>query len=109
MKAPGTKKLYPRWTGPFTISKMVGPNAAKLALPSSMRIHPVFHVSLLKPYRGNGPLQPPPPIEIDGDKYFAVEAIIDHRDVRPRHRDVSTWFGGLATDPNTTAISQARH
>ena len=104
MKGPGTKKLFPRWTGPFTISKMVGANAERLDLPSAMRIHPVFHVSLLKPYRGDGPVQPPPPIEVDGDKYFAVEAIIDHRDFkrgRTTRREYLVRWVGYGPEHNT--------
>jgi hypothetical protein len=43
-KSPGTRKLMPRWIGPYGIHKMAGPMAVKLSLPSEMRIHPVFHV-----------------------------------------------------------------
>ncbi len=47
----GNKKLKPRYVGPFTITKVVFKNAYKLALPSDWEIHPVFNVSLLKPYK----------------------------------------------------------
>lgn len=43
------KALRPRYVGPFTIERMVGENAARLHLPASWLIHPVFHVSLLRP------------------------------------------------------------
>lgn len=45
----GRKALAERYKGRFTIEKMIGPNAARLSLPPSMLIHPVFHVSLLRP------------------------------------------------------------
>ena len=45
-----TKKLLPRWIGPFTVTKAVGKVAYKLQLPDKWTLHPVFHVSLLKPY-----------------------------------------------------------
>ena len=55
--------------------------AYKLALPSSMPIHDVFHVSLLKPYhKGNTPTPPPLPILVDGEYEYEVERILMHRD-----------------------------
>jgi hypothetical protein len=47
-----SKKFDARYLGPFTVSKRIGKLAYKLELPSSMaRVHPVFNVSLLKPWR----------------------------------------------------------
>lgn len=47
-----------------------------------MRMHNVFHVSLLKPYRRDGRVQPPPiPIVVDGEEWFTVERILSHRDI----------------------------
>ncbi|GAU10392.1 hypothetical protein TSUD_417700, partial [Trifolium subterraneum] len=46
-----TKKLAPRYIGPYQILKRVGPVAYQLALPPSMsRIHDVFHVSQLRKF-----------------------------------------------------------
>ena len=47
----GTEKLKPRWIGPFTILEKRSDVVYKLSLPSSMAIHPVFHISRLKPYK----------------------------------------------------------
>lgn len=46
----GCAKLAPRYCGPFQVLERVGPVAYKLALPSHIWVHNVFHVSLLKKY-----------------------------------------------------------
>lgn len=81
----GRKKLHPKFIGPFKIIDMVpgSNNAAKLALPASYsRIHPVFHVSLLRPYLGDphscSPPAVEPPVE-DGMPMYAVEKILSTR------------------------------
>ena len=65
------------------IKQVIGRNARHLELPGTMRIHPVFHVSLLEPYNGQEserPIQEPPRlIEIDGEEEWEVEAILDSR------------------------------
>ena len=43
-------RLAPRYCGPFEILARIGPVAYQLALPPNLRIHNVFHVSLLKKY-----------------------------------------------------------
>jgi hypothetical protein len=46
-----------------------------------MKIHPMFHVSLLEPYHAFTILwrihDPPPPIEVDGEQKYEVENILD--------------------------------
>jgi hypothetical protein len=46
-------KLSPKYYGPYKIMQKIGSVAYKLELPSSSKIHPVFHVSCLKRVIGN--------------------------------------------------------
>ena len=47
------KALIRRFEGPFRVVKRVGKLAYRLELPSHLEIHPVFHVSFLKPYHAD--------------------------------------------------------
>jgi hypothetical protein len=47
------KKLSYKFFGPFSIAAKVGTLAYKLNLPEDSRVHPVFHVSQLKPFLPN--------------------------------------------------------
>uniref|UniRef100_A0A674NH19 Chromo domain-containing protein n=1 Tax=Takifugu rubripes TaxID=31033 RepID=A0A674NH19_TAKRU len=49
-----SRKLAPRFVGPFEVDRMVNPAAVRLKLPPALRIHPTFHVSKVKPV-GSGP------------------------------------------------------
>ncbi|XP_040930143.1 uncharacterized protein [Gossypium hirsutum] len=44
------KGLVRRYEGPFKVVKRVGKVVYKLELPPKLKVHPVFHVSMLKPF-----------------------------------------------------------
>ena len=84
MKMVGASKLMPKFVGPFPIVKQVNKVAYQIKLPPCMKIHDVFHVSLLKEYREDGAVQPPPPPTLIGDELeYDVERILIHRDKHP--------------------------
>jgi len=60
-----------------------------LHLPSTIRIHPVFHVAQLGPENPNtfeDRDQPPGPLTVDGNPEYPIELIIDPKYNRVRHR-----------------------
>ena len=77
------KKLDWKNLGLFKVVQVVSPYAYRLQLPENIRIHNVFHISLLKP-TATDPLldqqsEPPPPVETDSEKEWLIEEIVDSR------------------------------
>jgi len=95
------RKLQPKFIGPYEIVKIISPTAYKLQLPSTLRVHPVFHISLLKRYKTSSPefprekCPPPPPVAIPGQEEpeFEVEAILDKRLYYGRPQYLVKWKG----------------
>jgi len=46
----GAPKFLERFIGPYAVKRVISSTAYELDLPKSMRLHPVFHVHLLRPY-----------------------------------------------------------
>jgi hypothetical protein len=79
----GARKLLPKRYGPFKVLERIGQVAYRLKLPSTMKVHDVFHIDLLTPYRettsyGTNYVRPPPVTEGDEEEY-EVESIRDAR------------------------------
>jgi hypothetical protein len=66
-------------------------------LVGSMKIHPMFHVSLLEPYHASTiPRRihnQPSPIEVDGEHEYEVEDILDSRDSNCQLHYLGHWHG----------------
>ena len=78
----GNCKLSPKQYGPFTVTQMISPVATRLDLPKSMKIHNVFHMDLLLPYKEMEQYGTPftrPPLIIDSEEEYEIENILDAR------------------------------
>ncbi|KAJ1041678.1 hypothetical protein NDA10_005431 [Ustilago hordei] len=78
-----TPKLDTRFAGPYPVQERVGRRAYQITLPANLRVHDVFHVSMLEPARTSSlpqrAEQPTIPSLPDEDLDFEVEALIDKR------------------------------
>jgi hypothetical protein len=76
-------KLGPKQLGPFKVTEVRSDVDYKLALPPALRVHDVFHVDCLSPYKGNkvnGQVPPPPePITVEGEEEYKVDHIRDSK------------------------------
>ncbi|GAB2293176.1 hypothetical protein Dimus_038252 [Dionaea muscipula] len=77
-------KLAARCYGPYKILVAVGPVAYKLELPSSVVIHHVFHVSLLKRKVGESvaPMLDPPLMNNEGSLVIQPSSVLDTQIIR---------------------------
>jgi len=71
--------LTSRYYGPYQIEEQIGTVAYRLKLPTQARIHPAFHVSLLKKKIGDETVDTIdlPPMTAAGEMLIEPEAILD--------------------------------
>ena len=95
-KSRPSRKLQHKFTGPFKIVKKISPVAYQLDLPSDTKLHPVFHVSLLKKFREDPfhrRTEAPPPIQTDTGEEFEVEKILDKKTKWRKTYYLVKWAG----------------
>jgi hypothetical protein len=98
-----TRRPKAKWsdkrTGPYTIVKEAHPGSESyvLDLPKSWNVYPVFHTSLLTPYRENNidgrDQVHPPPVIIDGDEEYEIEQIVASRRRYGKIQYLVKWKG----------------
>ena len=90
-----SKKLLPKYSGPYKITERIGHVAYKLKFDKNIRSHPVFHVSVLRRYNHdeNREVPPPPPVIINNEIEYEVEKILDTRIRRNKNQYLIKWKG----------------
>ncbi|MCO5551260.1 hypothetical protein L7F22_004759 [Adiantum nelumboides] len=90
-KKKGKERLYPklsmRYYGPFQITEQINDVSLRLRLPDTWRIHNAFHVSLLKPFRGDALDDGEPdeqPVVKENEEILAPEQILAHKDTKTK-------------------------
>ncbi|GBG80309.1 hypothetical protein CBR_g30677 [Chara braunii] len=118
LKADTLRKFQHRFFGPCRILQVVGfdtaysPFSFRVKLPDYLRqtrVHDVYHVSLLRPYRrpsrrfAGRPYERPPPIMVDGHEEFLVSDIVGYRvtDDNPPHVEYLVRWKGYADEEAT--------
>jgi Chromo (CHRromatin Organisation MOdifier) domain len=83
MKTNYHKKMAPKREGPFKVEEVLGPVTYRLKLPTTWKVHNVFHAVLLKPYvetEVHGGNFSRPILDIlDGEEVYNVETILKHQ------------------------------
>ena len=90
------RKLAPRFFGPFRVEARIGMTAYRL--PDSARIHPVFHVLLLKRAIGDAPVEATLPDGlVNADPPFIPNKVLarrtDSRDGEIVDQVLIKWYG----------------
>ena len=81
--------------GDFSSGLWIGPSP-------SLAGHPVFHVRNLKRFKRSKEFkreeQPPPPVMVEGEEGYEVEAILKHKGKGARHLYLMMWKGYPITE-----------
>ena len=95
------KKLTEKFIRPYVVRKIVSENVVELELLVLLRVHPVVNVRRLVKYQEQVEGQkkiPPLPVEVDGEKEYKVEEILDKQERRGKTRYLVKWKGYTAEE-----------
>ncbi|KAI5404875.1 hypothetical protein KIW84_051874 [Lathyrus oleraceus] len=96
-------KLAARYYGPYPIIEKIGVVAYRLKLPEGSRVHPVFHVSLLKKVVGHYHEEDElPDLLEEQTKVYEPEAVLATRKVKKQDEEIRQilvhWKGKIAEE-----------
>ncbi|MCO5611342.1 hypothetical protein L7F22_065595 [Adiantum nelumboides] len=99
-------KLSMRYYGPFQITERINDGSFRLRLPDTWKIHNAFHVSLLKPFKGDVPDEQP---EVEENEEILVPEQILHIRIRKRKfsKAASRVRQNVSALPDATAAEDA--
>ena len=106
LKNAPVRKLRKRFVGPFFVTKRIGPVAYELELPQTWKIHPVFHTSLLRPFRtstwSTAQESAVDELELEDDRSYEVEKLLRWRwrgpSGRRREKEFLVLWAGYSID-----------
>ena len=107
-----TKKFSPKCYGPFKIMAVILPVVYQLQLPATWQIHPVFHATLLTPFKetrvhGQNFLEPPSE-EIEGEPKWEIEQILKERKYHGKKQYLVHWKGYLPAEDSWVTAADLR-
>ena len=87
-------KLSTRYYGPLEVIERIEEVAYKLKLPTSSKIHPIFHVSLLKKAHGDYKVEITLPSGLEDDREGEIEPelVLATRSIMQRGEKVNQWL-----------------
>lgn len=115
IKGNGTKKLKPRFYGPYPVVRKVGQVAYELELPLESKIHNTFHVSCLKKalVQQITPSLELPPLDYEGRLTLEPETVLNFREKRLRNKVIPEylvkWKGIPPEDATWEGIEIFKH
>lgn len=93
------KKLDDKYLGPYEIKKKISENNYELKLPTSVKLHPIFHISLLESAEGTikvSPRKQEP--EVEDPLEYKVEKIISKKWINGEWLYEVRWEGYAETE-----------
>lgn len=87
-------KLSAKYYGPYRIIRKTWQVAYELELPNGSKIHPIFHVSLLKKKIGDGkvPILLIPDINESEPQHGIPQAVLQTRIVKQNNQAITQWL-----------------
>lgn len=87
------KKLDYKYIGPYKIKKKISENNYELDLPPKVKLHPIFHISLLESAQDTIRVKTSnePEAEVDGPEEYVVETILDMNKINGKTMYFVKW------------------
>lgn len=102
-------KLGPKFFEPYEVAERIGSVAYRLLLPPGAWLHNVFHVGLLKPFRGVPPASVPPlPPTQHGEVCLQPALVLQSRLARGVREVLVQWKDKPAADASWMALDDFR-